>query len=93
MDKRDCISLVLDKLSAYRPMAKGLKVLLNQDKLDDKTIQGLIAVFEQSIKEATDKKQKDKLQSSLDIIKKIHSQEDQDRLEIDKDLDQMLKNI
>lgn len=93
MDKRDCISLVLDKLSAYRPMAKWLKVLLNQDKLDDKTIQGLIAVFEQSIKEATDKKQKDKLQSSLDIIKKIHSQEDQDRLEIDKDLDQMLKNI
>ena len=93
MISKEYILKILNKLESYRPMAKGLKVLLDQDKLDEKTIQGLIAVFEQSIKEATDKKQKDKLQNSLDIIKKIQASEKEENEKENQNLDQLLDNI
>lgn len=93
MISKEYILKILNKLESYRPMTKGLKVLLDQDKLDEKTIQGLIAVFEQSIKEATDKKQAQKLQNSLDIIKKIQASEKEENEKENQNLDQMLDNI
>jgi len=96
MTKKEYIFKVLDKLSEYRPIARWLKVLLNQDRLDDKQISWLLTIFENTIKEVSDKTKKDKLQKSMDAIKKFQSlekeQEKKDAKDI-QELDKMLENI
>ncbi len=96
MNKKDYIWNVLEKLSTYRPIARWLEVLLKEDKLTDSQISWLLAVFDHAIKEATDRKQKDKLQKGIDAIKKLQSlEEDQDKQDAKdiQELDKMLENI
>lgn len=96
MNQKEYIIKILDKLSAYRPIAKWLKVLLNQDKLDDEQVKWLLVIFEHSIKEVSDKTQKEKLQTSINAIKKMQllesGQSKQDQKDI-QDLDKNLENI
>lgn len=96
MNKKDYIGQILEKLSTYRPMARWLKVLLKEDKLTDDQISWLLAIFDHAIKEATETKQKDKLQKGIDAIKKLQSLEEDQTKQDTKDiqeLDKMLKNI
>lgn len=96
MNKKDYIGQVLDKLWVYWPIARWLKVLLKQDKLDEAQISWLISIFEHAISEASDKTQKEKLQKWVDAIKKLQSLEEEQTKQDAKDieeLDKILENI
>jgi hypothetical protein len=96
MNKKDYISKILDKLYIYWPLARWLKVLLNEDKLNDDQIAWLLSVFEHAIKETWDKIEKEKLQKWIDLIKKLKSLEEdwskQDSKDV-QELDKILENI
>jgi len=62
MTKKDYILKVLDALTGTRPLARGLKILVNGNALDDKTIDNLADIFAKTIDEIEDSEAKTKLQ-------------------------------
>ncbi len=71
MTKKDYILKVLDALMGYRPLARGLKILVQGNVLDDATIDALVDIFAKTIHEINDTEAQEKLQKSKDILQKI----------------------
>ncbi|MEI8008621.1 MAG: hypothetical protein WCI00_04355 [bacterium] len=96
MSKKDYIFKVLDALIGYWPLARGLKILVDGDALDDISIDNLVSMLSKTIEEIEDNETKEKLQKSknvLEQLKKIErEQHTRDEKSIDK-LNQMIKEI
>jgi len=96
MHKKDYIIKVLDAVMDYRPLARGLKILIEGDALDDNTIDSIVNIFANSIKEINDSETKDKLIKSQSALEKIKSIEREQHLHDKKELselDDMIQNI
>lgn len=96
MTKKEYILKVLDTLIGYRPLARGLKILMDGNALDDKTIDSLVDIFAKTIDESKDSEAKEKLQKSKDILEKIQKIEREQHLRDQKslnELDTMIKDI
>jgi hypothetical protein len=96
MTKKDYILKVLDALIGYWPLARGLKILIDGNTLDDKTIDSLVDTFAKTINEIEDNEIKKKLQTSKNILEKIQKIEREQHLRDQKSLDAldiMMKGI
>lgn len=89
--KKKLIIKVLTKLKPYRNLAEGILALVESSYVDEKTIDGILSLINQSIKSVKNNKSKIKLEKSLEIIQKIHHQEDMQKES--ENIDQLLENI
>lgn len=96
MTKKDYIIKVLDALMGTRPLARGLKILIDGNALDDNTIDSLVDIFAKTIESLQDGEAKEKLQKSQKVLQKLQAiereQHQQDEA-ILHNLDQMIKEI
>lgn len=96
MTKKAYILKVLDALIGIWPLARGLKILVEGNVLDTKTIDSLVDIMAKTIDEITDKTAKEKLEKSKNVIERIKHIEREQHLRDEKsleELDQMIKNI
>jgi hypothetical protein len=96
MTKKDYILKVLDALIGYRPLARGLKILVDGNALDDTTIDSLVDIFATTIKDINNKDAKEKIEKSKNVLEKIKNIEREQHLRDEKsleELDQMIKDI
>jgi hypothetical protein len=75
MTKKEYILKLLDALMGYRPLARGLKILVEGNALDDKTIDTLIDIFSQTINEINDSTLKEKLEKSKGYLTQLQQTE------------------
>ena len=97
MSKKEYILKVLDALIGIWPLARGLRILVDGNALDEKTIDNLIGLLSKTIATIQENDEsKIKLQKSKDAIEKIkqieREQHNQDTKTLE-DLDIMIKEI
>lgn len=96
MNKKEYILKILEVLEEKRPIAKGLKILVQGNALDEESIESLIAIFNSMIEETQDKETKEKFQKSKNILEKLQKierdQHIKDQKELDN-LDAMIKDL
>jgi len=96
MNKKEYILKVLDALIEYRPLARGLKILVNGNALDDTTIDSLVDIFGKTIEEINDGEAKQKLKKWKDVLEQLKKIEREQHLRDQKsldELDEMIKEI
>ena len=96
MTKKDYILKILDALMGYWPLARGLKMLVEGNILDDKTTNSLVDIFAKTIDEIEDGEAKEKLQKSKNILEQLQKIEQEQHLRDEKSLeglDEMIKEI
>lgn len=96
MSKKEYILKVLDALTGYRPLARGLKILVDGNALDDKTIDSLVDIFAKTIDSIQDSEAKTKLQKSKDALEQLKKIEREQHVKDKKSLDEldvMIKEI
>ena len=96
MTKKEYILKILEALTGYWPLARGLKILVNGNALDDKTINSLVDIFAKIIDTLEDGEAKEKLQKSKNILEKLQKIEQEQHLRDQKslhELDTMMKQI
>ena len=96
MSKKDYILKIMDALMDSWPLARGIKILVEGNALDDATIDGLIDIFSKAIKGINDNETKQKLQRSKDVLEKLKAIEREQHLRDEKsleELDEMIKEI
>lgn len=87
--KKELIIKILTKLKPHRDVAEGILALVESSYIDKKTIDGILLLINQSIKNVKNKQIKTKLEKSFEVIKKIQQKEDQDQ----NDVESLLDNI
>ena len=96
MSKKEYILKILDSLTGYWSLARGLKILVEGNALDDTTIDSLVDIFAKTIDELQDSEAKTKLEkskSALEQLKKIEREQHvRDEKSLDE-LDEMIKEI
>lgn len=96
MTKKEYIIKVLDALIGIRPLARGLKILVEGNTLDDTTIDNLVDILAKTIENLEDWEVKEKLQKSKNILEKLKEEEEKQHImdeESLKELEQMIKEI
>ncbi len=96
MAKKDYILKVLDALMGHRPLARGLKILIEGNGLNDKTIDSFVDIFSKTIDGVVNAEVQEKLKKSKDALEKIKQIEREQHLndkESLKDLDAMISAI
>ncbi len=96
MSKKDYILKVLDALMNYRPLARGLKILVEGNGLNDKTIDSFVDIFSKTIDGVVSAEAHNKLKKSKDALEKIKQIEREQHLndkESLNDLDAMINAI
>jgi hypothetical protein len=73
MTKKEYILKILDATMEYFPLARGLKILIASEALDDTVIDTLINVLNQTIDGVNDIVTKNKLQKSKEFLEKLKS--------------------
>jgi hypothetical protein len=71
MNKKDYILKVLDILTGVWPLARGLRILVEGNTLDDETIDNLVEIFAKTIDELQDSDSKIKLQKSKKVLEQL----------------------
>lgn len=80
----------------YRPLARGLKILIDGNALDDTTIDSLVDIFAKTIDGLQDSEAKEKLQKSKKVLEQLQKIEREQHVRDQKsldDLDNMIKEI
>jgi len=76
--KKELLLKVLKKLQPYRNLAEGLIALVDSKYIDEKTIDGLLTIINQSIKNVKQSKNKEKMVKAVEIVEKIKQKEMKD---------------
>ena len=92
MTKKQYLLKLLTALDGKWPMARGLRLLVEQNILNDQTIDSLYLVFAEAIKNINDKNTKESLIKWQEFLKKLQKVEQEQQMQ-DSDLDKMLENI
>lgn len=93
MDQRkELIIKVLEKLQWHRDMADGILSLMKISDLDNNTIEWLIQIIWDAIKNTNKIQNKTQLEKSLIQLQKIKTMELSEKYS-DEELDQLLSNI
>jgi hypothetical protein len=96
MTKKEYILKVLDATIDYFPLARGLKILVNTEALDDVAIENIVNILSNTIHEINDGETKIKLQKSRDFLEKLKNIEKESNLQDKKTLkilDTMIEQI
>ena len=96
MSKKDYVIKLLDALVWKRTLARGLKILIEWNLLDDEWINWLIDILNKSIDQINDIDLKSQLTKSQDFLERLKGIELMNRKKEDneiEELDQLLQNI
>jgi len=93
MTKKEYILKILDALMGSWPLARGLKILVEGDALDEDTIQKIVDIFAKTIDEIEDSKDKEKLIKSKNALEKLKQIEQEQHLRDEKSLGELDKMI
>lgn len=93
MTKKDYILKILDALMWSWPLARGLKILVEGDALDEDTVQKIVDIFAKTIDEIEDSKEKEKLIKSKNALEKLKQIEQEQHLRDEKSLEELDKMI
>jgi len=74
-NKKQLLIKVLTKLQPYWNLAEGLIALVDSKYIDEKTIDGLLAIINESIKTVKAWENKAKMVKAIAIVEKIKQQE------------------
>ena len=89
MSKKDYILKLLDLLKDTWPMAEGIRILVEGNVLDDKSIDGLISIIENAINSVDNELSKEKLEKSKEFLQKLKETELQSQQQDEKDIQQL----
>lgn len=96
MDKKDFVLKILDTIKDSWDMAPGLKILVENNALDDKTIDTLVWLFREAAANTQNVRAKQALEKWADLIDNLHEKEEvehkQDLADL-AELEEMFKNI
>lgn len=92
MTKKEYLIKLLTALDGKWSMAAGLKLLVEQNMLDDQTIVWLQHVFAESIKQISDQNTQKSLVKSQQFLQKLKERELQEQQK-DDELNQLLADI
>ena len=93
MTKKEYILKILDALMGSWPLARGLKILVEGDALDENTVQKIVDIFAKTIDEIQDSKDKEKLIKSKNALEKLKQIEQEQHLRDEKSLGELDKMI
>lgn len=93
MTKKDYILKILDALMGSWPLARGLKILVEGDALDENTVQKIVDIFAKTIDEIEDGETKEKLLRSKNTLEKLKEIEQKQHLLDEKSLGELDKMI
>lgn len=91
--KKQLLLKVLTKLQPYRDLAEGLIALVDSKYIDEKTIDGLLIIINQSIKNVKQSKNKEKMVKAVEIVEKIKHSEAAEKEQESEDIEELLKGI
>lgn len=96
MSKKEYILKLLDKFMNVREPAKGIKLLVESNTIDDLTINQLYNTFSKAVKNIVERWNKEKLERGMVFLEKLKSMEakagKEDAQDL-KELDSMLQDI
>ena len=93
MTKKEYILTLLDKVKDMWEPARGFAVLLRYDVLNNDQIQQLFELFQSLVNQTLNSQNKYKIQQAMQRVAQINSQEFQNTVQIEKELDQILGEI
>lgn len=93
MKKKDYILKLLDSLNSSRPLAEWLIKLIEENAVDDNSIDALISIFSTAMDSITDSSNKAKIQHWMKVLKKIKTMEAAEHTQESKDLQDMLDEL
>ena len=91
--KKELLLKVLNKLLPYRNLAEGLVALVDSKYIDEKTIDGLLLIINQSIKNVKEGKEKTKLMKAVEVVQKIKHSEKIEREDEAEEVERLLENM
>lgn len=96
MEKKDFVLKILDTIKDSWDMAPGLKILVESNALDDKTIDTLVSVFREAAANTENMQAKQALEKWASMIEDLHQKEEVEHehdLADLAELEEMFKNI
>lgn len=78
MTKKEYILKVLDAVKNARPMAPWLRILVDNNALNDQLMDSLIALFREAANKTLDQKSKAVLVKTVDILEDVKHKEEID---------------
>jgi len=96
MDKKAFVLQILDTIADARDMAPGLKLLIQNNALDEKAIDTLAWLFRQAAATTQNQKTQKILEKSASIVENIHTKEQEEQekdLQDLKELEQLFQNV
>ncbi len=96
MGKKDFVLKILDAIKNSWDMAPGLKILVENNALDDRTIDTLVWVFRQAAANTQNVQAKQALEKWASMIEDLHQKEEVEHehdLADLAELEEMFKNI
>lgn len=93
MTKKEYILTLLDKVKDMWEQARGFAVLLRYDVLNNDQIQQLFELFQSLVNQTLNSQNKYKIQQAMQRVAQINTQEFQNTVQIEKELDQILGEI
>lgn len=91
--KKQLLLKVLQKLQPYWDLAEGLIALVDSQYIDEKTIDGLLAIISQSIKNVKEGQEKSKLQQAVEVVQRIKHSEAIEKEEESEEIENLLNDI
>ena len=93
MTKKDYVLTLLDKVKDLWEPARGFAVLLRYNVLNDMQIEQLFELFQSLVNQTLNSQNKYKIQQAMQRVAQINTQEFQNTVQIEKELDQILGEI
>ncbi|MFZ2151111.1 MAG: hypothetical protein WAZ12_05355 [Candidatus Absconditicoccaceae bacterium] len=96
MDKKEYILRMLDILQNTWPLARGLRLLVESNNVNDDIIDILINTFQETIKNIQDNIVKDKLKNASSFLQELKQREIEEKANDESDiakLEELLANI
>ncbi len=92
MSKKEYILKLFESLGKNWEAAKGLKILIERNLLDDTTVDALIQIIKSKVQETSNAIQKEKLDKSVAFLEKLKESESKE-YEKDEEYLEQLDNI
>ncbi len=90
---KDYVLALLNEFVEDRPLAKGLKLLVESWSMDDKMLDGLAQIFQSVVHSVATKEDSAKFQKGYEYLQKIKEIEEQEHQKDLSELDSLLEDI
>ncbi|MFA6256378.1 MAG: hypothetical protein WC606_04305 [Candidatus Absconditabacterales bacterium] len=86
MTKKDYVLQVFEALKGISPIADNLAIILQHTEINEETLDQIITIFNNSMKDIKDKESIEKLKKGVEILEKIKEMEIKSKKKDEEDL-------